>query len=101
MKACKECGSISEPKTVTKGSIWIEVVLWLCFIIPGLIYSIWRHATRHDACRVCGSTSIVPLDTPVGRELAARNPSQVPPPLQPSKNAVALGRAVGRMFARK
>lgn len=101
MKACKDCGSIGEPKTVTKGSIWIEVVLWLCFIVPGLIYSIWRHATRHDACRACGSTSIVPLDTPVGRELAERNPSQAPRPLRPSKNAVAIGRKLGRMFAKK
>lgn len=101
MKACTDCGSIGESKTVTKGSIWIEVVLWLCFIVPGLIYSIWRHATRHEACSMCGSQSIVPLDTPVGRELTAQNPSQAPTPLRPSKNAIAIGRKLGSLFARK
>lgn len=99
--ACKECGSIGEPRVVTKGSIWIEVVLWLCFIVPGLVYSIWRHSSRYEACRTCGSRSIVPLNTPIGREIAAKNPSQVPAARPPSKNAVAFGRAVGRMFSKK
>jgi len=25
----------------TRGSILIEIVLWLCFLVPGLIYFIW------------------------------------------------------------
>lgn len=99
--ACKDCGSIGESSTITKGSIWIEVVLWLCFIVPGLVYSLWRHSSRFEACRVCGSRNVVPLETPIGRELASKNPAQVPAPRRPSKKAVAFGRAMGRMFAKK
>ncbi len=66
---CKQCGHYGRPERVTKGSIWIEVVLWLAFLIPGLIYSIWRINTRHDACEKCGSTELLPIDSPLGRKL--------------------------------
>ena len=44
-------------KTVTRGSIWIEIILWLCLIVPGLIYSIWRLTTRRQVCSACGAAS--------------------------------------------
>ena len=101
---CRDCGSIGEPETVTKGSSWIEVVLWLCFIVPGLVYSLWRHSSRFDACKACGSRSIVPLDTPVGRELVAKNPAQatrIERARPPRSGAIAFGRSLGRLFAKK
>lgn len=69
---CTACGTTGKTKSVTRGSILIEIILWLCLIIPGLIYSIWRLTTRRQACRVCGSSQLVPLDTPAGRQLAQR-----------------------------
>ena len=48
---CVTCGTTGRPKRVTRGSLLIELVLWLCFIVPGLIYSLWRLSTRHTACR--------------------------------------------------
>ncbi len=54
---------------MTSGSIAIEIVLWLAFLIPGLIYSIWRLTTRRDACAACGSAELVPENSPRGREL--------------------------------
>lgn len=66
---CTQCKSIDSAATNTKGSILIEIVLWLCFIVPGLLYSLWRHTAREQVCRACGSTSIVPADSPRGREL--------------------------------
>lgn len=66
---CKHCGHYGEPSRKTKGSIWIELILWLCFLIPGLIYSIWRLNTRHDVCAKCGSPDLVPTDSPLGRKL--------------------------------
>lgn len=66
-KYCTACGEQGKPKTVTRGSIWIEIILWLCFIVPGVIYSIWRMTTRHAACASCGSKQLVPLDSPVAR----------------------------------
>lgn len=67
---CTACGSQAHPKTTTRGSFLIEVILWLCFIIPGVIYSLWRISTRAKACPACGATSLVPADSPVGRKLA-------------------------------
>jgi len=56
---------------VTKGSIWIEIVLWCMLLLPGLVYSLWRLTTRFDACRQCGQAGIVPISSPVGRRLLA------------------------------
>jgi len=61
---CMTCGMEAEPKTVTKGSLAIEILLWLCFLVPGLIYSIWRLTSRHQACPSCNGTTLVPIDSP-------------------------------------
>lgn len=68
---CKSCGFHGKPGTVTKGSFAIEVILWLCFLIPGLIYSFWRLSSRGNNCPTCGSTEVIPIDSPLGRKLLA------------------------------
>lgn len=65
---CQSCGTRCEPRTITKGSLGIEVILWICFIIPGVLYTIWRLTTRHKGCPKCGSASVIPTDTPMGRK---------------------------------
>lgn len=50
---CPNCGYVGKPKKFTKGSILIEVVLWLMFLVPGLIYSIWRLTTKYEGCPRC------------------------------------------------
>lgn len=62
---CKTCGTVATSKTSIKGSIFIEIVLWLCLIIPGLIYSLWRGTTRHQTCPACGSADLVPTNSPI------------------------------------
>ena len=42
---CPNCGTIDHPMTITRGSFWVEVMLWLFFLVPGLIYSVWRLST--------------------------------------------------------
>ena len=32
-----------------------------------VVYSLWRLTTRRDVCAACGSATLVPPDTPVGR----------------------------------
>src|SRR5262245_46234065 len=59
---CTECGTIGSPVRVTRGYFWLEVLLWLVFLLPGILYSIWRLATRYDACATCGRDALVPLD---------------------------------------
>lgn len=67
---CSNCGNQGPGTAHTRGSIFIEIILWLCFLIPGFIYSIWRLTTRTSVCKVCKSHDLVPLDTPRGRKLA-------------------------------
>lgn len=61
---CSTCGSEGPTQTSTKGSIWLEIVLWLCFIVPGVIYSVWRLTTRHKVCASCGATTLMPPNSP-------------------------------------
>jgi len=51
---CTNCKFTGSAKLFTPGSLAIEIVLWLCFLIPGLIYSLWRHSVRYWGCPECG-----------------------------------------------
>lgn len=64
---CVNCGTIAIPVNFTKGSFFMEVILWLFFIVPGLIYSVWRLASRYKACPACKSPNMVPLNSPRAR----------------------------------
>lgn len=71
---CLQCESSGPPRAYTPDSIFIEVILWLCFIVPGVIYSLWRHSRRHDVCRSCGSPKLVPVDSPAALRVARGEP---------------------------
>lgn len=66
---CTTCGNLVKPKTNTKGNFWLEVLLWMLFILPGLFYSLSRLGNKVYACPVCGSETVIPIDTPVGQTL--------------------------------
>ncbi len=66
---CTNCGYTGAPKKITKGSILIEIILWLFLIVPGLIYSIWRLTTKYDACPKCKNPTMIPVDSPKGQKL--------------------------------
>ena len=70
-KICTTCGHVGPPAVCTRGSIFIEIILWLCLIVPGVIYSIWRMGSRYETCAACGNTGIIPLDSPMAKKLAA------------------------------
>jgi predicted RNA-binding Zn-ribbon protein involved in translation (DUF1610 family) len=67
---CTRCGSQAYPKKHTPGSFGVELLLFLFFIIPGIIYGVWRLSGRKLVCPACGSDAIVPTETPAGRALA-------------------------------
>ena len=67
---CTQCGTVGSGKTHTSGSFLIELVLWLCFLVPGLIYSIWRLTTRKEVCGACGASTLVPVTSPAGIRLS-------------------------------
>lgn len=68
-KYCKTCGYSGSVKSKTKGSLIIEIILWICFIIPGLIYSVWRMTTKGLVCPSCGGTELIPVNSPIAQQL--------------------------------
>lgn len=66
---CPSCGTTAKPLTKYKGSLIVEIVLWLCFIVPGLIYSVWRISSKHSVCPACRQAGMIPIDTPNGKRL--------------------------------
>ena len=86
---CKNCGATAHPKQITKGSIAIELMLWLFFIVPGLIYSIWRLSSRFKACPICQSPNMIPASSPIAQQM------RVTPGVHPSHNSKRLQTEVG------
>ena len=66
---CTQCGFQGQAKLHTRGSILLEVVLWLAFILPGLIYSLWRLSSRQEVCPQCLNAGMIPTDSPRGKKL--------------------------------
>ena len=50
---CPHCHSVGTAKMHYKGSYYVEVLLWFCFIIPGAVYSLWRQSTMKNVCGTC------------------------------------------------
>jgi len=63
---CPTCGTVAPPRSFTKGSFVYELALWICFLLPGVLYSIWRLTSRTKGCPACRST-MIPLDSPKAR----------------------------------
>ncbi|TRZ47800.1 MAG: hypothetical protein D4S01_11660 [Dehalococcoidia bacterium] len=70
---CTTCGFVGRPQKITKGDIGIELILWIFFIIPGLLYSLWRLSSKYDACPKCKNASMIPVDSPTGKKLIEEN----------------------------
>jgi len=66
---CTNCGYQGKPSTITRGGIGTEIILWLLFIIPGLLYSIWRMSTKYTACPKCKKPTMIPLDSLMGKKI--------------------------------
>ena len=66
---CTNCGFRGKPKIKAKGSFILEIVLWICFIVPGIIYSVWRSTSRYKACPECGAQNMVPITSPVAKKI--------------------------------
>ena len=67
MKYCLDCGFVGKPKQNIPGTLSMEVWLWLFFIIPGIIYSVWRRLARYEGCAMCGNQHIVRADSPAAQ----------------------------------
>lgn len=61
-KLCKKCGTVGAPKMHKRGTVSLELLLWLCLLVPGFIYSMWRLMTRYQTCSHCGSTKVTEFE---------------------------------------
>lgn len=102
---CTTCGHIGKTRNETPGSTLIELVLWLCFLIPGLIYSIWRLRARHPVCPKCGNAQVIPRSTPMAQKFIRENfPEMLAAEAARANSSSAravgqkMGRTAGRFF---
>jgi ribosomal protein S27E len=42
-----------------RGNGWIELILYFCYFIPGVIYSVWRRGGNAKTCPNCKSNAVV------------------------------------------
>ena len=97
---CTSCAYVGETKTISKGSVNTGIILWFFFLIPGLVYSIWRFLSRHEVCPICDQATIIPAGSPktknIIRESRATQAMVAAPGLkQPLKAAIGVEKAAG------
>jgi hypothetical protein len=64
---CPDCGNIGKTISITKESFLIEIIIWLMFLIPRVLYSVWGLSTRIKGCSLCGSQHMIPVFPPRGQ----------------------------------
>lgn len=81
---CKECGSKTYAMRKAAGSSFGELCVWIAGLVfaaltswlilfAPFIYSIWRFVGQKNVCAACESPSIIPIETPLGQQLAAQH----------------------------
>jgi hypothetical protein len=102
MIACTICKTISaEPERIVPGSAATEVLLWVIFLLPGVVYSIWRSNAAKNVCPSCHSTAIVPIESPMGQEIHRAFPSPIPVAPEPvvyGQNTPGATKYIGIVF---
>jgi hypothetical protein len=71
-RVCLHCGYVGRSRQTTQGSSRTELILWCCLLLPGMIYSVWRLATRKQLCPRCAATQMVPVTSATAREFLTR-----------------------------
>ena len=66
---CRSCGHIGKAGKRARGHTLVTIFLLICFIVPGIFYSIWRLTTKEKVCTVCGNANLIPVNSPVGQKI--------------------------------
>ncbi len=66
---CSSCGHIGKPTEKLRGNFPTAFVLWWLFIIPGIVYSIWRRSDKNKFCQNCNNQTLIPANSPMGQKL--------------------------------
>ena len=73
---CTSCGARVKPRVRNRGSSAIEIILWLCFVFPGILYTLWRMGRKDRYCRTCGAQGVIPADSPMARQFLSGGKGQ-------------------------
>ena len=68
---CTYCGNKGYPILVARGHVFFEVILWVCYIVPGIIYSIWRRVRTKEVCPECNHSAMVSAYSAKAKQLMA------------------------------
>ena len=71
-KICTQCGHYGRVTMKNRGSVILLLFLFLCFVVPGVLYLLYMLTGHTEHCRQCGQTTLIKPDSPAGRELMAR-----------------------------
>ena len=66
---CPHCGTIGTPSLRRKGSGAMQIVLLLFFVVPGILYWMWRQTARPEVCPTCRQPGLIPADSPRAVEM--------------------------------
>jgi len=66
---CERCRTAGKPAMFDPGDGLTETLLWICALLPGVVYSMWRRNSRKRICAACQSAEVVPLMSPRGQEI--------------------------------
>ena len=71
-KVCATCHTVAKPVLRNKGTFVVELILWCLFIVPGIIYTVWRLSGLVESCPSCAKETMIPADSPAGKKLLDR-----------------------------
>jgi len=66
---CKDCHFCGYPQIALKGKLVFEILLWCCYLVPGLLYTIWRRTNKVKVCEKCQGSNLIPANSPLGQQI--------------------------------
>ncbi|MGA2228862.1 MAG: hypothetical protein ABSH41_30875 [Syntrophobacteraceae bacterium] len=57
---CPSCQYVGESGSIAKGSRKMEITLWCCLLLPGMLYTVWRQSKegRYQGCPQCHEANV-------------------------------------------
>ena len=65
--SCLRWGGSGDPISKVSGSLVIELLCWMFFILPGVVYTISRYVNRVKVCPCCKGVDLIPYNSPAAK----------------------------------